>query len=122
MTSKAISDIIAERRRQVEREGFTPNHDDEHMFGEIALAAAAYALDAASSGREAHLIIERGNKRARGGWISLPHVVWPWDLSWWKPGARRANLVKAGALIVAEIERIDRATAKTVLTAVQGAD
>lgn len=34
---------------------------------------------------------------------------WPWDASWWKPNARRRNLVKAGALILAEIERIDRA-------------
>lgn len=27
---------------------------------------------------------------------------------WWKPKDRRRNLVKAGALIVAEIERLDR--------------
>lgn len=37
--------------------------------------------------------------------------VWPWDESWWKPTNRRRDLVKAGALILAEIERLDRAEA-----------
>jgi hypothetical protein len=31
---------------------------------------------------------------------------WPWDKVWW-PSDRRRNLVKVGALILAEIERID---------------
>ena len=34
---------------------------------------------------------------------------WPWAAEWWKPGLRRRNLVKAGALILAELERLDRA-------------
>jgi hypothetical protein len=34
---------------------------------------------------------------------------WPWDLKWWKPTTPRRDLVKAAALIVAEIERLDRA-------------
>lgn len=33
---------------------------------------------------------------------------WPWDDVWWKPKDPRTNLVKAGALILAEIERMDR--------------
>ena len=36
--------------------------------------------------------------------------LWPWAASWWKPKNRRRDLVRAAALIVAEIERIDRAT------------
>lgn len=41
------------------------------------------------------------NKHSMGGW--------PWSRAWWKPASRRRCLIKAGALILAEIERIDRA-------------
>jgi len=37
--------------------------------------------------------------------------VWTWERAWWKPTTRRRDLVKAGALILAEIERLDRAAA-----------
>ncbi|EJV7471004.1 ead/Ea22-like family protein [Escherichia coli] len=88
----AILDVIAERQRQQSVEGWMPEHDDEHCNGELAMAAVCY-------------INETGTVNRNGGkpW------GWPWDTSWWKPNARRLNLVKAGALILAEIERIDRA-------------
>lgn len=88
----AILDVIAERQRQQSVEGWMPEHDDEHCSGELAMAAVCY-------------INETGTVNRNGGkpW------GWPWDASWWKPNARRRNLVKAGALILAEIERIDRA-------------
>ncbi|HHJ2707842.1 TPA: ead/Ea22-like family protein, partial [Escherichia coli] len=85
----AILDVIAERQRQQSVEGWMPEHDDEHCNGELAMAAVCY-------------INETGTVNRNGGkpW------GWPWDASWWKPNARRRNLVKAGALILAEIERI----------------
>lgn len=88
----AILDVIAERQRQKTVEGWTPEHDDEHCNGELAMAAVCY-------------INETGTVNRNGGkpW------GWPWDASWWKPNTRRRNLVKAGALVMAEIERIDRA-------------
>ena len=89
--TQAVLDVLAERRRQVEAEGWTPEHDDEHGAGEMAAAAACYALNAAGCGCEV----------ARN---------WPWDGSWWKPTTSRRDLVKAGALILAEIERLDRMT------------
>lgn len=95
--SPAAADVLAERRRQIEAEGWTPEHDDEHMAGELAGAAGCYARYA--------------SVQARGGYPStytFP-VDWPWRPSWWKPSDARRNLVKAGALILAEIERIDRA-------------
>lgn len=88
--TNAARDVLAERRRQIEAEGWTPEHDDEHGAGEMAAAAACYALNAAGCGCEV----------ARN---------WPWDGSWWKPTTSRRDLVKAGALILAEIERLDRA-------------
>jgi hypothetical protein len=104
----AIEAIATERRRQIEVEGWTPEHDDEHDKGELAKAAACYAL------RTPHVIyqLRGGVAGVRGAedWYYDRLPAWPWDGSWWKPGNdRRRQLVKAGALIVAEIERLDRA-------------
>ncbi|MEB2504596.1 hypothetical protein SB394_11805 [Burkholderia sp. BCCIQ04A] len=94
--TQAVRDVIAERRRQVEQEGWTPEHDDEHDEGQMAAAAGYYAL--ASSFPHSR-DLGRGQKPA----------YWPWGPSWWKPTSARRNLVKAGALILAELERFDRA-------------
>ena len=91
--SSAAQDVLAERRRQVETEGWVPEHDDAHDAGELATAAACYAGNA-------------GGYAWQGGW---PGEVWPWSRDWWKPTTPRRDLVKAGALILAEIERLDRA-------------
>ena len=87
---KAGNDIIAERQRQIIEEGWTAEHDDEHAEGEIASAAACYALFANDQG------------------FSTP-AHWPWGKERWKQAGQRRDLVKAGALILAEIERLDRA-------------
>lgn len=91
--SRAAVDVLAERRRQVEAEGWSTEHDDEHLPGELALAAASYVC--ADEGE-------------------APPAIWPWDWAWWKPESRRRNLVKAAALILAEIERLDRAEAAKI--------
>jgi hypothetical protein len=94
-TAAAI-DVLAERKRQVEVEGWTPAHDDEHAKGEMAYAAAAYAVHGGSDDQD----------RLHSSFWS---ILWPWQASWWKPTTRRRDLVKAGALILAEIDRLDRA-------------
>ncbi|MGE8129069.1 hypothetical protein ACQKQD_19010 [Methylobacterium sp. NPDC080182] len=93
--TQAAVDVLAERRRQVEAEGWTHQHDDRHDEGEIARAAAAYAYGA---GRNPD---DRKNNYCP--------TFWPWNANWWKPTDRRRDLLKAGALILAEIERLDRA-------------
>jgi hypothetical protein len=98
---KAHADVLAERRRQVEAEGWTPGHDDEHDAGELASAASAYALFAAD---ELH-----PQSQGDGDYGRSPPDMWPFHRSWWKPDDERRALIKAGALILAEIERIDRA-------------
>ena len=40
----ALDDIALERRRQIEQEGWTAEHDDAHSKCEMAIAAAGYAL------------------------------------------------------------------------------
>ncbi|MEQ4541173.1 MAG: hypothetical protein ABN479_19770 [Billgrantia sp.] len=96
-----VAAIAAERVRQVNVEGWTPEHDDQYQHGELILAAggyAAYAADEAS-----HWAALR--RREKG----VPPPGWPWSAEWWKPTTRRRDLVKAGALIVAELERLNRA-------------
>ncbi|MGR6465419.1 hypothetical protein [Rhizobium sp. PAMB 3182] len=98
--SAAEVDILDERRRQIEDEGFKAEHDDWHGKGELALAAGAYCESAARP---------RLLARKEGAAFAIPKL-WPlsWDLKWWKPTDKRRDLVKAGALIIAEIERLDR--------------
>jgi hypothetical protein len=99
--SEAARDVLAERRRQIEQEGWTLKHDDEHDGGQLPMAAASYAV-AASYASAGLFPMPKG----------APPTSWPWRKSWWKPTTPRRDLVKAGALILAEIERIDRAAAK----------
>lgn len=95
-----IAEIAAERRRQIEVEGWTAEHDDQHDRYQMALAAACYA---ARGG-------ETSSPCNRNDWIiGFIGNVWPWAREWWKPKDRRRDLIRAAALIVAEIERLDRA-------------
>ncbi len=103
--SAAVADVLAERRRQVEAEGWTPAHDDAHDRQELAAAAACYAHPSPS--------MTKFRTEGYGGALhDYPRQVpsdWPWHPQWWKPTDRRRDLVKAGALVLAEIERLDRA-------------
>ncbi|WP_244364065.1 hypothetical protein [Burkholderia pseudomallei] len=92
--TEAARDVLAERRRQVEQEGWTPAHDDEHDKCEMALAAIVYT------------------ESAVGYPPSCPDT-WPWSPKWFKPTTPRRDLVKAAALVIAEIERLDRAATRT---------
>lgn len=100
----AVKDVIAERQRQQSTEGWTPEHDDEHCDGELALAASCYA--------ENFALFSTWQDGESVDWSDAPQPAnWPWSLEWWKPSSPRRDLVKACALILAEIERGDRAFA-----------
>lgn len=89
--------IAAERQRQIEKERWTPEHDDEHVHGEIASAASEY--------------INAAHNQYKPNTRTMTQVrrSWPWDAKWWKPAKDPIrNLVKAGALIAAEIDRLKR--------------
>ena len=90
--TKALDDVIAERKRQIEVEGWTPEHDDAHGLGQIAVAAGCYAMFS--------------NSHSNAG---RPPMFWPWSRNWWKPKGYRRDLVRAAAMLIAEIERVDRA-------------
>jgi hypothetical protein len=97
-----VREIACERNRQQAEEGWHPGHDDEHTAGELVLAAICYAAPTP--------VRIRRNRR----YVD----PWPWDPEWDKrpdcfPGEyTQADtirmLVKAGALIAAEIDRVAR--------------
>lgn len=91
-TPQAWLDVQAERRRQVEEEGWTPEHDDEHDDGKIAEEAAGFLMNGQSP------------RRSAWSW-KHKHTDSPTRAS------RRRQLVIGVALGLAEIERLDRATA-----------
>ena len=97
----AVLDVAAERQRQMDVEGWTTAHDDAHGAGEIALAAGCYALYA---GECSGIFRDEWTESN----LKTP-LFWPWAESWWKPTDKRRDLVKAAALLLAEIERLDRA-------------
>ena len=99
----ALRHVILERARQVELEKWNAAHDDNHEPGELARAAACYAATAFGPVSENQLPTVDGD-----GEPGSEPVLWPWDSDWWKPGRARRDLVKAGALILAELERLDR--------------
>lgn len=91
--------VIAERQRQQDVEGWDKAHDDRHDIGELARAGASYAISAAGTFTTTAM---REHLQTARKWI------WPWENEWWKPTGFRRDLVKAGALIVAEGEKFDR--------------
>lgn len=89
--------IAYERLRQMEAEGYSTKHDDAHVNGELLAAAVCYA------GMERLLMMGAPVSR------STPPFDWPFENAAWKPTADPVrNLVKAGALIAAEIDRLQR--------------
>lgn len=109
--------IAVERQRQIEQEGWTPEHDDNHQAGELAQAACYYAYP-----------FHHKNQGFKGGLSGIEAItvhldmlamLWPkgWNAHWRKrredlrPRTHREtirDLAKAGALIAAEIDRIQR--------------
>lgn len=97
--SKGVEMIAVERLRQIEKEKWTPEHDqEEHNDGTMATAAACYAMP---------IPVRNQKVLSHPLWYSL----WPWDCRWFNPApnnkeGRLKDLRRAGALIAAEIDRL----------------
>jgi hypothetical protein len=84
-------DLIA-TERGLQRQIWSDEHDDAHDRGEITRAAYLYVMNAGCSDDAA------------------APIEWPWEPEHWRPtGDRVKDLTKAGALIAAEIDRLQRA-------------
>lgn len=87
-TGWAMNLVLAERQRQVDEEGYTASHDDEHNREELEQAARAYSMAYETS--------------------DTPPYMWPWSEDAWNPKDRLSNLVRAAALFLAESDRENR--------------
>lgn len=124
---RSIGLIGAERSLQIAK-GWNPEHDDRHVECELIRAAMCYA-------RAAEIIQDHGPAESARRYLvrngidpatdedyqaSLSDPVgyhfgyrppddWPWEPEAWKPEPEAIdNLMKAGALIAAEIDRLQR--------------
>lgn len=82
--------IYEERLRQMSEKGWSADHDATWTDGQLCRAATCYI------------------KGASNRYWTPSQLAWPWDFKWWKPTTRIRMLVKAGALIAAEIDRLLR--------------
>lgn len=94
--TRAARDVLAERERQKTAEYFDAEHDDKHVESQMAMAAIQYTAP----------------QWLRDWFDRNDIIVWPWEWCWFKPQNQRRDLVRAGALILAEIERLDRKEAR----------
>jgi hypothetical protein len=96
--------IAEERWRQVAQEGWTYKHDDRLIEGELSKAASCYAYLASS-------VIKYGQVSANRESMLHKPIAWPFSAEYWKPDTLNPihDLVRAGALIAAEIDRLQRA-------------
>lgn len=99
--TRAELEILEERRRQITQEGWTEEHDDQHDECELSLAAGVYAL----SGSSDSALFDRARQDAI-------RELWPFQAHWFRPTGGHRDLIKAAALIIAEVERRDRAAAR----------
>lgn len=106
-----IEEIAAERKRQIVAEGWDAKHDDDHDEGQLSRAAACYAAHASAYQRVDHYVGMKAYQEVEPS-RSADNFGWPWARKWWKPKDPRRDLIRAAALIVAEIERLDRVAAK----------
>lgn len=89
LKNEGLQDVIKERNQQITKHEYSPEHDDRRIDYELSEAAIVYA-------------------GYRTDWKGKPPKRWPFDRSYWKPKTYRENLVRSAALILAEIDRIDR--------------
>lgn len=95
--------IAAERERQIEDLGFDADHDSQYVAGQLASASTCYAL----LGVYCYEMTHHMGYEVRPSEIDAPPKAWPWSIDHWKPSDDLVeNLVRAGALIAAEIDRL----------------
>ena len=99
-TSRGMQDVLNERGKHASH-GFDDKHDDQHKRGEIAYAAIAYASEAVAK------------QDGMAKWVAaFNRAIEPWPIAYAR--TPRTNLVYAAAMLIAEIDRMDRAATQKV--------
>lgn len=121
--SHGLQCIANERRRQIEIEGFVADHDDKYVGAHMAFAAMCYLLPFTQ--HEIARVIPTPTNAP----LTFLGAFWPWAPGSFKQAARHRkattddrirDLTKAGALIAAEIDRLQRINERGQFTAKDG--
>jgi hypothetical protein len=100
MDPPSVTDVLLERKRQIEELGHTAGKDDQYRSAELVRGAICYCLNVVAYwGFGSPFIAEFSTWMGR---------LWPWGHFYIKPRSPRRDLVKACALLLAEIDRLDR--------------
>lgn len=110
--------VAIERSRQIREEKWDGAHDAQHEKGELVAAAIAYAASGAKIETKVKIYTEPRCQCGARGMADCTCVMqvgdqkwvhpWPWEKKWFKPKDALRDLIRAGALIVAEIDRMIR--------------
>ena len=101
--------IAEERQRQIEVEGYDAQHDSHHSPCKLIQAADTYL-------ESAELTLQSKEFSPSNSWhqTNLPFYRneikrnWPWEQESFKPTTDIRDLIKAGALIAAAIDRLQK--------------
>lgn len=99
--SSALKDVVSERNRQRNEEYYSDANDDTYVENELVRASASYV----------NHVVGRSwlyPSKPSAYTSELVPDLWPWSEQAWKPKSPRQDLVRATALLVADIERLDR--------------
>lgn len=100
--------IAEERKRQIEIEGYTDDHDLKHNPREFVHAAETYLMSS-------DLTLHSKEFGPSDNWHQTNEPFyrneiersWPWEQESFKPTSDIRDLIKAGALIAAAIDRLN---------------
>jgi hypothetical protein len=109
-TFQALTRIAIAREKLISEAGFDQVHDDAQLQSQLVVAAGSYALHAIAS--------EAERQQFSPG---APPPAWPWEATLWQPEDRNRDLLRAAALLVAEIERLNRLKPESVDAQLQAA-
>lgn len=115
--SRAMVAVLTEKKRIVDVEGYTPAHDDKLEHRELARAGMAYAQHYVER-QWLYTGLDGKGACAEPEQYGLDEAPSVWPDEWadgWKPKNPRRDLLRAAALLLCEIERIDRQADKTKL-------
>ena len=95
----AFADVLRERLQQIHVHGFDADHDLNHGRQVLPMAALTYLEDALT-------MLTGGQGIAAAGISPEAPATWPWR-DFFRPADARTNLVKACALLLGAIDRLD---------------
>ena len=108
---KFLELVKTERLKQINKHGYTHDHDDDYTDGSIADAAACYAANSNKLWEERKIYHKQFNYHKGGFEIKGTAIpLWKWNEVYFKKEekSRKEQIITACALLMAEFERLER--------------